>query len=122
MLPFATLNVIDLRIDASGQDTQWVALPSLYGVRGLVMPANWTAATISFRGSLSKLNPSDAGNPSPEIRDLRDTSGAISLTVAAASIIEFDRPRFVGITWLAIRSSVAQAQARDFKLITAPAV
>jgi|SRR5947209_2555294 len=78
---------------------------------GLLMPAAWTAATLTFQGSVDGTN----------FYDLYDTGGnEVTFTVAASHFVAGDPSSFVGLSHIKLRSGTGGAavnQAAD-RLIT----
>jgi hypothetical protein len=81
---------------------------------GIVMPAGWDAASLTFQAS-----PDDVNFP-----ELYDGAGnAVSFTVAAGQFIAVDPTRWRGVTAIKVRSGtsgapVNQTAARTLTLVT----
>jgi len=81
---------------------------------GIVMPAAWTAATITFQVSVDDTT----------FNELQDGAGnAISYTVAAGQYIQIDPAKWRGVTNVKVRSGtlgtpVNQGQASPVQLVT----
>lgn len=102
---------INLAIPASGQSMNGQLLS------GIVMPAAWTAANITFQATY------DIDAATPVWNDLYDESGnEVTVVAAAARFIRLNPTDFAGISGLKVRSGttgtpVNQAAARDVFLV-----
>ena len=85
---------------------------------GVIMPAAWNTANLTFQG----------GQVSGSLSNLYDEYGTeVNVTAAASRYIAVSPEAFVGVTYLKLRSgtvgaTVAQTAARIVTLVTIPAL
>jgi len=76
------------------------------------MPSQWTAASLTFQGSVDGSN----------FYDIADTNGIYELNVGANQHVAMDAAFFAGVRFLKVRSGtpttpVAQGADRDIRII-----
>lgn len=81
-------------------------------VSGVLMPDTWTAAGLTFQGSVDGTN----------FYDIQTSSAELSATAAVDQVIMIDPVNFYGLEWIKVRSGTAgtpvnQAAARVLTLI-----
>jgi hypothetical protein len=101
----------DVKI-ASGESLSTV-VDCLYGMPcGIVMPAAWTSAVISFAVAPSL----PSGEPGTFVPLRNSAGGVVSVTVAAETAVSLDPAQFAGFRWLKLRSGTSASpvnQAAD---------
>lgn len=110
-----TVVVQEVTIDSAETESGVIDLGSTYRLIGVVTPAEWTAALLSFKGG-------GADSVVADIYDIWGNELTFNLSATASRYIPAPVGYFSGVRYIVLRSGVsgagvAQVAARSFKLV-----